>query len=241
MKKVLVIFLATLLVAFVWLHAKEYDKTIIDTVRPRIVGARTVTDVLKKYENNVVERLNLKNNFPKKLLLFADKTEMTLSLYGKFSDKENFFLIKKYPFTATSGKLGPKLKEGDCQIPEGVYKMESLNPNSSYHLSLRVNYPNEFDKEMAKKDGRDIKNLGSDIMIHGRNVTIGCIPIGDIAIEEVFVLAAKSGIGNVDIVISPKSHSPKPYHFNLPDFPSWYPDLLFLIDCKTRDILNLGD
>ena len=106
-----------------------------------------------------------------------------------------------YPMTGFSGTLGPKLKEGDRQIPEGVYGIEYLNPNSSYYLSMKVSYPNAADRQRAKADGRT--KLGGDIMIHGKNVTIGCVPIGDDAIEDVFYLANAVGIRNVSVVIAP--------------------------------------
>lgn len=106
-----------------------------------------------------------------------------------------------YEMTGFSGRLGPKLREGDGQIPEGVYGIEYLNPNSAFHLSLKVSYPNAFDREMAGKDGRT--NLGGDIMIHGGRATVGCIPIGDDAIEEVFFFAAKAGTENTTVVIAP--------------------------------------
>ena len=106
-----------------------------------------------------------------------------------------------YKMTAFSGKLGPKLREGDMQIPEGIYRVEYMNPNSSFHLSFKVSYPNDFDRAMAAKEGRT--NLGGDIMIHGSNATVGCVPIGDKAIEDVFYLVAKVGFKNVEIVIAP--------------------------------------
>lgn len=106
-----------------------------------------------------------------------------------------------YPMTGFSGTLGPKLKEGDRQIPEGVYGIEYLNPNSSYYLSMKVSYPNDADRQRAKADGRT--KLGGDIMIHGKNVTIGCVPIGDDAIEDVFYLANAVGIKNVSVIIAP--------------------------------------
>jgi len=106
-----------------------------------------------------------------------------------------------YPMTAFSGSLGPKLREGDGQIPEGIYGIEYLNPNSSYYLSLKVTYPNASDRTRAKADGR--VNLGGDIMIHGKAVTIGCVPVGDDAIEDIFYLASAVGIKNVSVVIAP--------------------------------------
>ena len=106
-----------------------------------------------------------------------------------------------YPMTGFSGTLGPKLKEGDGQIPEGVYGIEYLNPNSSFYLSMKVSYPNDADRQRAKEDGRT--DLGGDIMIHGSNATVGCVPIGDDAIEDVFYLVNAVGIKNVSVIIAP--------------------------------------
>lgn len=106
-----------------------------------------------------------------------------------------------YPMTGFSGELGPKLQEGDGQIPEGIYGIDFLNPNSNFYLSLKVSYPNAADRARAKADGRT--RLGGDIMIHGKNVTIGCIPIGDDAIEDVFYLVHAIGLKRVAVVIAP--------------------------------------
>ena len=128
-----------------------------------------------------------------------------------------------YPMTAFSGTLGPKLREGDGQIPEGIYGIEYLNPNSSYYLSLKVTYPNASDRARAKADGRT--NLGGDIMIHGTAVTIGCVPVGDNAIEDIFYLASAVGIKNVSVVIAPydmrKGRRPELERSPL----KWYPNL----------------
>ena len=128
-----------------------------------------------------------------------------------------------YPMTAFSGALGPKLCEGDGQIPEGIYGIEYLNPNSSYYLSLKVTYPNASDRTRAKADGRT--KLGGDIMIHGKAVTIGCVPVGDDAIEDIFYLASAVGIKNVSVVIAPydmrKGRKPELERSPL----NWYPAL----------------
>ena len=128
-----------------------------------------------------------------------------------------------YPMTAFSGSLGPKLREGDGQIPEGTYGIEYLNPNSSYYLSLKVTYPNALDRARAKADGRT--NLGGDIMIHGKAVTIGCVPVGDDAIEDIFYLASAVGIKNVSVIIAPYDmrKGRKPGLERLPL--KWYPNL----------------
>jgi len=137
--------------------------------------------------------------YPKKLTLIGMKHEQSLEVWGDLRGK--WMHIATYPFTAFSGRLGPKFREGDGQIPEGIYRISYLNPNSKFHLSMRVNYPNRFDKKMAKKEKRT--NLGGDIMIHGSNQTIGCIPIGDDRIEELYFLAEKVGIKNIKVILTP--------------------------------------
>jgi len=137
---------------------------------------------------------------PRQLVLVGLKAERSLEVWvaGK---EPGFKRLKTYPILAASGTLGPKLAEGDRQVPEGIYDLESLNPNSLYHLALRVGYPGPFDREQARVDGRT--RLGSDIMIHGKAASVGCLAMGDPAIEELFVLAATTGITNVRIILSP--------------------------------------
>jgi murein L,D-transpeptidase YafK len=93
------------------------------------------------------------------------------------------------------------LREGDRQVPEGIYPIELLNPNSRFHLSLRIGYPNPFDRAKAKDEGR--QRLGGDIMIHGNSVSIGCLAMGDPAAEDLFVLAADTGIKHITVILSP--------------------------------------
>lgn len=109
--------------------------------------------------------------------------------------------VASYAVLAASGGPGPKLREGDGQVPEGLYRIVLLNPNSRFHVSLRVDYPSDDDRVHARADGRE--QLGGDIMVHGGQASIGCLAIGDPAIEEVFTLAARVGIGQVDILILP--------------------------------------
>jgi len=137
--------------------------------------------------------------YPKNLTLIGLKHEKTLEVWTEKNGK-NIHLVD-YPFTGFSGVLGPKFKEGDRQIPEGIYGIGYLNPNSKFHLSMNINYPNTFDKKMAKKENRT--NLGSAIMIHGSDETVGCIPIGNDKIEELYFLAEKVGIQNIKVILSP--------------------------------------
>ena len=100
--------------------------------------------------------------------------------------KERFILFRTYLVRAFSGALGPKLKEGDGQAPEGCYavKPEQMNPNSKYHLSFNLGYPNAFDRSLGR--------TGSALMVHGSFVSIGCYAMGDENIEEIWTLCARA-------------------------------------------------
>lgn len=137
---------------------------------------------------------------PDKMIFVAIKKEARLELYAA-DESSGMRFIRDYPILAASGKLGPKLQEGDRQVPEGVYPIELLNPNSLYHLSLRVGYPNALDRAQGVIDKRS--RLGGDIMIHGRDVSIGCLAMGDEVAEDLFVLGAKVGVKNIKVIISP--------------------------------------
>lgn len=137
---------------------------------------------------------------PGRLTLVALKSERVIELYASPASG-SCRLIKTYPILAASGTIGPKLREGDSQVPEGVYRIDSLNPNSQFHLSLRLNYPNELDRHQARAENRT--NLGGDIMIHGGAASIGCLAMGDEAAEDLFVLVARTGLPNVTVVIAP--------------------------------------
>lgn len=115
-----------------------------------------------------------------------DGTPGVVELWARNKDQAQLTLIQTYPICAMSGILGPKRKQGDLQVPEGFYTIEKLNPQSSYHLSLRVDYPNASDKIRGRRDDASA-DLGGDIMVHGECVTIGCIPLQNAPIEEVYL------------------------------------------------------
>ncbi len=138
---------------------------------------------------------------PQRLAYLAFKDEKVIEVQAQLADG-SWEPVYRYPILRASGVSGPKLQEGDKQVPEGLYKIALLNPNSKYHVSLRVSYPNEFDRSMAKADGR--KKLGGDIMIHGKNLSIGCLAVGDPASEEFFVMAHIVGLENLDVIIAPR-------------------------------------
>lgn len=170
------------------------------------VTAATIADRLDQYGGAARTRLDpyfAKQKIaypPEKLVFIGLKEEKVLQVYAK-SGTNDFKFVREYPIQAASGVAGPKLREGDKQVPEGIYPIELLNPNSSYHLSMRIGYPNAFDRDQALSESRT--NLGGDIMIHGKAKSIGCLAMGDEAAEDLFVLAADTGISNITVILSP--------------------------------------
>lgn len=129
------------------------------------------------------------------------KFEEDLELWAKDSTMDSFRLIKTYKWCTNVGVLGPKRKEGDKQIPEGVYYMSQFNPESAFHLSLKVSYPNKSDSILGY-----YPRLGGMIYIHGGCKSIGCIPIDDPNIEELYLFCMKarsSGQKNIPIHLFP--------------------------------------
>jgi murein L,D-transpeptidase YafK len=129
------------------------------------------------------------------------KFEEDLEVWAKNKQDEKFSLISTYKFCNNVGELGPKRKEGDKQIPEGIYYLSRFNPQSDYFLSLKVSYPNRSDS--LRGDGG---KLGGEIYIHGGCQTIGCIPITDNGIKELYVFAVQakqSGQTQIPIHIFP--------------------------------------
>lgn len=123
---------------------------------------------------------------PQGIFLRVFKHEGQFELWGKNADGTHA-LVKTYAICSGSGGLGPKAESGDGQVPEGVYEIDQFNPTSNFHLSLGVNYPNAADSVRSK--GR---NPGGDIFVHGSCVTIGCVPLTDALIEEVYVAAVEA-------------------------------------------------
>jgi hypothetical protein len=159
---------------------------------------------------------------PPRFTLIGLKAEKRLELWAPDAAGQPR-LIKAYPILAASGGAGPKLREGDRQVPEGLYAIESLNPNSRFHLALRVNYPNADDRRRAQADGRT--QLGGDIMIHGSNASIGCLAMGDPAAEELFVLAALTGPANIQVILSPVDFRQSDTVALPKGLPAWVPAL----------------
>lgn len=158
---------------------------------------------------------------PQRVHLLALKAERRLELWTEHGGRPRF--VSAFPIHAASGAAGPKLREGDEQVPEGLYRVAWLHPNSSYHLSMKLDYPNAFDRERARADGRT--NPGGDIFLHGGAVSIGCLALGDAGIEEIFVLAARVGARNVSVLIAPWDLRRRPPPRDTGQSVDWLPSL----------------
>ncbi len=141
--------------------------------------------VVKNYFN---EKNLSYNNFNLFIRIF--KKEMKLEAWVKEKNATTYTFLHTYDVCASSGALGPKRKEGDLQVPEGIYTLNHFNPVSNFHLSLGVSYPNQSDKILSDKH-----RPGGAIYIHGNCVTIGCIPITDDKINELYIMAVEARNG----------------------------------------------
>jgi hypothetical protein len=143
---------------------------------------------------------------PPELALLAFKQERRLEIWAR-DERPAWTHVDTLPILAASGVAGPKLRQGDLQVPEGIYRLVAFNPRSRFHLSIMVDYPNADDLAAAVEDGRQWSELGGDIFIHGDARSIGCLAIGDRAIEDLFVLVADVGLERVTMIVAP--HDPR--------------------------------
>jgi len=121
---------------------------------------------------------------PHAILLRAFKQEGLLELWAAEAEDKPFVLVHEYRICTSSGTLGPKRRFGDEQVPEGFYELDWFNPQSNFFLSLHISYPNASDRILGSH-----QNPGGDIFLHGNCASIGCIPITDDGIKEVYWLA----------------------------------------------------
>lgn len=124
---------------------------------------------------------------PKAIFIRIFKREQRLEVWSRADTGQAYVHVKDYPICASSGDLGPKRRMGDCQVPEGFYRINHFNPFSNFHLSLGVDYPNASDRYFSRGH-----NPGGSVYLHGNCVTIGCVPIGDEGIKELYPLAVEA-------------------------------------------------
>jgi murein L,D-transpeptidase YafK len=153
--------------------------------REESIGAERAAAALARVKPRMVEELRKKGlHWGDPVYVRAFKEQRLLELWVRHRESGKFRLFKNYPVAAQSGELGPKLAEGDGQVPEGFYSVGkgSMKPDSQFHLAFNIGYPNAFDRHHGR--------TGSLIMIHGGRASIGCLAMTDAGIEEIYSLCA---------------------------------------------------
>ncbi len=176
-------------ISFAGSDTTAWEETIPTSFKKeQIKNARVITAYKEK--EDIIKKLLLNsriNSFSINIFIRIFKKEEELEVWVRSKENDNYILLRQYRFCSNSGTLGPKRKRGDLQIPEGFYHISHFNPWSNFYLSLGLNYPNASDKILG-----DRVNPGGDIFIHGDCVTIGCVPITDDKIKELYILAVEA-------------------------------------------------
>lgn len=154
-------------------------------------------DIFNKKEDTLRKEFAKKGlQWPAKFMYIRSfKYDAQLEVWVKNDAKEQFKLFKTYKVCMQSGTMGPKRFQGDYQVPEGFYYINEFNPNSNYHLSMGLNYPNASDRILS-----DSIRPGGDIYIHGSCVSVGCIPVTDDQIEEIYIIASYAKANGQDFI-----------------------------------------
>jgi murein L,D-transpeptidase YafK len=183
------LFLAILCVVCLCLPAKLFAQDDVNAMRNFQMSFTRVSQACTQYNDTlkkIFEKKGLK--FPNAdIFLRSFKGSNEMELWARAEKADTFMLVKTYKVCALSGSLGPKRWEGDKMVPEGMYFIEDFNPKSDFYLSMLINYPNYSDLIFSDKN-----KPGGDIYIHGGCVTVGCLPMTDNGIKELYVLCLSS-------------------------------------------------
>ncbi len=202
--KLLLLFAIMLLISNV-LVSQTFKKQQLKNKRVKTSYKEKESEIKSLFKSKGFETLKLN------IFLRAFKESDELELWAKSVDSTKYKYIKTYKICLKSGKLGPKRVESDMQVPEGFYHIKDFNPQSNYYLSLGINYPNKSDLFFADK-----KRPGGAIYIHGSCLTIGCIPLTDNYIKELYVIcveAYSNGQKQIPVHIFPFKMSKQLFEF----------------------------
>ncbi len=200
------------------------EKTTITNTPKQIIKSKPTLKSKPKPKSIQIQRvLTLKESLEKigakvgdPIFIRIFKQEKKLELWVKI--KQEYKLCKTYTICTYSGDLGPKLKQGDKQSPEGFYTVakNQLKPNSKYHLAINIGFPNQYDRYQ--------KRTGSYLMIHGECSSTGCYAMGNEQIEEIYKMAEatlNSTQQKFHVHIFPFKMTPK--NMELHSNNTWYP------------------
>jgi len=173
---------------------------------------------LDEKTRELVDRKGMEQRSPILIRLF--KEESTLEVWKQQKATGRYALLKTYDVCAWSGVLGPKIKEGDRQAPEGFYNIRpaQMNPDSSYYLAFNMGYPNDFDRAHGR--------TGSELMVHGACSSRGCYSMTDENIQEIYTLgrlAFQGGQRDFQVQAFPFRMTPENLarHSDNPNMPFW--------------------
>lgn len=216
-------FLAAVGLAFLTLAScTAPDKSMMPTpARSELPGPQRAADAIRRTLPIIAPQLRaLGARAGDPVLMRAFKTEKILEMWIQPKGQGPYVRFAAWPICAASGIIGPKLREGDKQVPEGVYAIpaSAMNMNSSYHLSMDTGYPNALD--------RSLERTGSEIMVHGRCASVGCLAMTDPVMEQVWTLvdaAHKGGQSQVPVYLFPfaMSQSALAEQSSSPHFTFW--------------------
>ncbi|MFT5823630.1 MAG: murein L,D-transpeptidase YafK [Crocinitomix sp.] len=178
-------------------------------------------------ESLVAELLNTHQLFLNEIEIHVRiyKSEKQVELWMKNKQDSQFIKVKQFKICFSSGILGPKRRKHDLQVPEGFYELNSFNPSSYNFLSLGINYPNKSDRILGEQG-----NLGGSIAIHGGCVSVGCLPISDDLMKELYICAVEArnnGQKKIPIRIFPRYMTLENYNelkvdtLSEPDYGLW--------------------
>jgi hypothetical protein len=211
------------LLASVWTFSIAPSFCAPETSRPETVEA--VIDMYGDEMRETLRPIFAMHNVaypPKRMTWIGLKQEKLLLLFAPDMIGKMRHIIT-YPILGTSGVCGPKLREGDKQVPEGFYNISRFRPVVMAHLGMELNYPNPEDKRHAARERRT--TLGGDIMIHGSFWSTGCLAMGNEAIEELFVLAHDVKPSNIQIILAPCNLTARAAAVDLKKQPTWVAEL----------------
>jgi len=164
-----------------------------------------------------IEQKDMTKTSPILVRIFKEEAELEI---WKQDRSGRMALLKSYPICRWSGELGPKIKEGDRQAPEGFYTITpgQMNPRSSYYLSFNMGYPNAYDRSLGR--------TGSELMVHGDCSSRGCYAMTDEQISEIYGLAREAFFGgqkSFQVQAYPFRMTPTNMarHRNSPHMPFW--------------------
>ena len=131
----------------------------------------------KSLSSDIPSSASATSGEPVFIRIFKEESELEMWVEGK---EGAYRLLAAWPVCKWSGTLGPKLREGDRQSPEGFYSVtpSRMNPESNYHLAFDIGYPNEYDRSYGR--------TGSAIMVHGICASLGCFAMTNEGIEEIW-------------------------------------------------------